>query len=163
MTIVQVYKKFPTEKDCLKYIESVRWKDKPVCPYCKVSKFSSLKNEFRYHCNSCNTSFSVTVGTIFHRTHIDLQKWFLAISLVLSSKNGISARQLSQDIKVNKNTAWFMIVRIRRAMIAHRTLLEGVVEMTETHIGGERDKFNRCGCGGTFKRPVVKKTIGGVV
>ena len=79
------------------------------------------------------TSFSVTVGTIFHHTHLPLQKWFLAINLILNAKKGISALKLSRDIHVNKNTAWRIAKQIRRAMLQaeQRELLTGVIEMDE--------------------------------
>jgi hypothetical protein len=94
----------------------------------------------RHHCNACNTSFSVTVGTIFHDTKLDVQKWFLAISLILDAKKGISARQLGRHLEVNKNTAWYMGMRIRRALIEDGKLLRGIVEMDETYIGGKPRK-----------------------
>ena len=74
----------------------------------------------------------MTVGTIFHRTRLDLQKWFLAISLILNAKKGISARHLGRDLRVDKDTAWSMAMRIRRAMVEQRELLAGIVEMDET-------------------------------
>jgi len=118
-------------------LEKVRWNSVPVCPYCKSTKTTTMKKEQRHHCNTCNTSFSVTVGTIFHKTKLDLQKWFLAISLVLNAKKGISSRQLSRDIEVNKDTGWYMIMRIRRAFAEYGELLEGIIEMDETYIGGK--------------------------
>lgn len=135
MNIIQVYKRFPTQEDCITHLEKVRWGGKPKCPYCKSVRVS--KNEHRYHCNACNTSFSVTVGTIFHKTKLDLQKWFLAISLVLNAKKGISARQLARDIEVNKNTAWRILMQIRKAMHEYGDLLEGIIEADETYIGGK--------------------------
>ena len=158
MNIVEIYKKFPTQKDCIAHIEKVRWNNKPICPYCHSTNTTRFKNSFRHHCNNCNTSFSVTVGTIFHHTHIDLQKWFLAISLILNAKKGISSRQLSRDIEVNKNTAWRMQMQIRKAMIEYGNLLQGIVEMDETYIGGKPRKgdgqYHKRGRG-TDKIPVV--------
>ena len=162
MNIVSIYKQFPTEQDCLSRLENVRWPDnKPVCPYCKSNRTSPLPKEYRHHCNNCNTSFSVTVATIFHHTHLPLQKWFLAVSLILNAKKGIAARQLARDLEVNKNTAWSLEMRIRKAMIEtkQRELLQGIVEMDETYIGGKPRK----GSGGeplkrgrgTKKVPVV--------
>ncbi len=157
MNIVAIYKKFPTEADCIRHIERVRWNGTPVCPYCKSTRTTPIPSESRHHCNSCNTTFSVTVGTIFHHTHLPLQKWFLAISLVLNAKKGISARQLARDLEVNKNTAWFMGMRIRNAMFEQGELLKGIVEMDECYIGGKPRK----GSGphkrgrGTSKAPVI--------
>ena len=107
------------------------------------------------------TSFSVTVGTIFHRTRLPIQKWFLAISLILNAKKGVSSRQLSRDLKVNKDTAWRISHKIREAMRQewHRNLLTGVVEMDETFIGGKprkgKDKDMKRGRGSQKKTPVV--------
>src|SRR3990167_7097814 len=143
MNIIQIYKTFPTQNDCLRHLEAVRWNGKPKCPYCKSGRQTPVPQEKRYHCNSCNTTYSVTVGTIFHKTKLDLQKWFLAISLVLNAKKGISARQLARDIEVNKNTALFVLMRIRKAMREYRVLLEGIIEADESYIGGKnRNKHN---------------------
>lgn len=131
MNIVQIYKRFPAEADCIDHLEQVRWDSKPTCPYCQSTNASPQKDgKRRHHCNNCNTSYSVTVGTIFHQTHLDLQKWFLAVSLILNAKKGISARQLARDLEVNKDTAWRISMKIREAMSqAHqRELLTGLVE-----------------------------------
>src|ERR1700733_5393468 len=109
MNIIQVYKKFPTQESCMAHLEQVRWKGKPVCPYCKSDKQTLLPKKHHRHCNTCDTSYNVTTGTLFYKSKIDLQKWFLAISIVLNTKNGVSIRELSQDIKVTKDTAWYMI------------------------------------------------------
>lgn len=158
MNIISIYKQFPTQDDCIDYLEKVRWNHNPQCPYCKSHNFTPMPHEHRYHCNNCNTSYSVTVGTIFHKTKLDLQKWFFAISLILNAKKGISARQLARDIDVNKNTAWYMGMRIRRAMIEDRELMNGFVEIDETYVGGKPRKgdgeVHKRGRG-TKKTPVV--------
>ncbi|HEY4761541.1 MAG TPA: IS1595 family transposase [Thermoguttaceae bacterium] len=162
MNIIQVYKLFPTEADCIAHLETVRWQGKPFCPYCSVVGNSTpMPKEQRHHCNACKTTFSVTIRTIFHHTHLPLQKWFLAVSLILNAKKGISARQLARDLEVNKSTAWRMGMQIRKAMAegAQRQLLQGVVEMDETYVGGKPRKGGGGGAPkrgrGTRKTPVV--------
>jgi transposase-like protein len=163
MNILEVFKQFPTQESCVKYLEKVRWGGEIRCPYCTST--NTAKADHRHRCYTCKTSFSVTVGTIFHRTHLPLQKWFLAIVLMLNAKKGISALQLSRDLKVNKNTAWRMNMQIRKAMnqVEHRNLLQGIVEMDETYIGGKPRKGTK-GDGkdgkhkpgrGTKKAPVI--------
>ncbi len=163
MNIVKVYETFPTEDDCIAHVENVRWGNVPQCPYCRSDNSTPMPKEKRYHCNNCNTSYKVTVGTIFHHTHLPLQKWFLAIALIINAKKGISARQLGRDLNVNKDTAWRMAMKIRKAMTQQeqRSLLTGIVEADETYIGGKPRKGNtRKGGGhkrgrGTKKTPVV--------
>ncbi len=137
MDLVSVFERFPTQEDCIKHLESIRWQDGVVCPYCSSSKITSIKDGHRHHCNYCNTSFSVTVGTIFHNTKLPLQKWFLAISIILNAKKGVSARQLGRDLKVTKDTAWRVAMQIRKAMRDSGELLEGVIEADETYLGGK--------------------------
>ncbi|KKT35486.1 MAG: hypothetical protein UW24_C0008G0025 [Parcubacteria group bacterium GW2011_GWA2_44_12] len=159
MNIIQIYKQYPTQEDCLAHLEAVRWKKDIVCPYCGSKRVTPMTKEYRHHCNACNTSFSVTVRTIFHKTKLDLQKWFLAISLVLNAKKGISARQLARDIEVNKNTAWYVLMRIRKAMREYGTLLEGIIEADESYIGGKnRNKHNNKKTKGGQGRSTKDKT-----
>lgn len=161
MNIIKIYEQFPTDSDCLNHLEKVRWPGGPRCPYCQSDRVTPIPAEHRHHCNSCNTSFSVTVGTIFHNTKLDLQKWFLAISLILNAKKGISSRQLARDIEVNKNTAWYMGMRVRRAMVEQGELLRGIVEADETYVGGKPRKGSDKGPSGskrgrgTSKVPVI--------
>jgi len=163
MNIVSIFKQFPTQKACVEHIEKIKWGDKAICPYCGSAHCSTMKQEKgyginRYHCNKCNATFSVLVGTIFQDTKLELQKWFLAISLISNAKKGISSRQLARDLEVNRNTAWSMQMRIRKAMRQDGAeLLKGIIEMDETYIGGKPRKgtgFHKRGRG-TDKTPVV--------
>jgi transposase-like protein len=47
-----------------------------------------------YMCNACRKQFTVTVGTLFERSHIPLNKWLLALYLLMSSKKGMSTHQM---------------------------------------------------------------------
>ena len=143
MNIIQVFERFPTQRDCIVHLERARWSGKPRCPYCKSNRTARLQH--RHRCYECKTAFSVTVGTIFHHTHLPLQKWFLAVMLMLNARKGLSALQLSRDLKVNKNTAWRIAMQIRKAMTQaeQRNLLTGIVEMDETYIGGKPRRGNK--------------------
>lgn len=114
--------------ECITLLEQIRWGGKPQCPYCSSTKATAYKSDRRYHCNECFTSYSVTVGTLFHKTHVELHKWFMAIRLVLNSAGGISVRQLAKEIGVNKNTAAYMIERIRQAMFEEQKLLQKLTQ-----------------------------------
>jgi transposase-like protein len=135
MDLVKIYELFPTKNDSIAHLERVRWGNKPKCPYCHSANISSLKKEKRYHCNTCNKSFSVTVGTIFQHTLLPLQKWFLAISLILKTKKNISDRQLAYDIQVSQRTAYRIAMIIRKAMTEReqRNFLARIVKIKETY------------------------------
>ncbi|MHC5917886.1 MAG: transposase [Nostoc sp.] len=112
----------------LNLVEQIRWGGKPRCPYCDSVNATAYKSERRYHCNECFTSYSVTVGTLFHKTHVELQTWFLAINLVLNSQEGISARQLAKKTGVNKNTACYIVERIRKATKEDQELIRMIIK-----------------------------------
>jgi transposase-like protein len=116
VSLTAVYAKFPSRGDCVRYLESLRWADGPRCPHCNSERQTPLVSESRYHCNGCNTNYSVTAKTVFKGTRVDLQKWFLMIAYMINRKRGPSARKLAVIIKVNKNTACYMAMRVRHEL-----------------------------------------------
>jgi transposase-like protein len=121
-----------SHEECLVYLEQIRWAGNPCCPYCESTRATAYKNEHRYRCNSCFTSYSVTVGTLFHKTHIDLHIWFSAIYIVLNSSENVTIRQLAKHIGVNKNTASYMLARIHQAADMDSSLLQKIMEFSAT-------------------------------
>jgi len=101
----------------------------------------------------------VTAGTIFHRSHVPLTKWFLAMCLNAESKRGISATELQHKIGVCYPTAWFMLFRLRSAMGQReaRHLLRGVVPMDDADYGGEG--HGRIGRGTRRPKAVVAVSV----
>lgn len=136
MDLTYIMHHLNSHADCIKYLENTKWEGIPTCPYCE-SKRSSSKT-LRHTCMDCSNSYSVTVGTIFHDSRIPLYKWFMGIVLILSAKKGISSLQLSRDLSINKNTAWLLQTKIRRAMKENDSgLLKGIVEVDETFVGAK--------------------------
>ena len=83
-------------------------------------------------------------GTIFCKTRVPLQKWFLAIVLVVNAKKSLSSHQLARDLDLTQQTALYIQQRIRAAMMDGRAeLLQGVIEADETYIGGKPRKANQ--------------------
>lgn len=113
MDIRQAYNRFKTQDDCIRYLEQIRWNGVPRCPHCNTTRQTPQPKEQRYHCGVCRSSYSVMVRTVFHNTKIDLQKWFAAIPLVIRER--ISVRQLARTINVSKDTASFIVSRVRIA------------------------------------------------
>ena len=133
------------------HLEKLRWPDGAYCPRCggfDVAKLGGKAADLgQYNCRDCRKKFTVTVGTVFERSHIPLTKWLLGFQLMTSSKKGMSAHQLHRMLDVTYKTAWFMAHRIREAMRPNDDKAgpkggEGkIVEADETYIGGkERNK-----------------------
>jgi transposase-like protein len=101
------------------HLEGIMWPDGPVCPHCKErDRASSIKGGRAglYFCNACREQYTVTVGTVFERSKIPLNKWVLATHLMSASKTGISDHQLHRMLGITYKSAWFMCHRIREAM-----------------------------------------------
>lgn len=142
MNLTALGSKYNTKKKCIDQIEKIRWAGKPCCPHCESLSMTRRKDMITWHCNSCNTDTSVLYDTIFERSHLPLPKWFQLIFLMLNAKKGISARQLSGDIGCTYKTAWYSAMRVRCAMLDWGKMLEGIVEMDETYVGGKPRKRN---------------------
>jgi transposase-like protein len=122
---------FESHEECLAYLEKIRWNGTPTCPYCGSIKATKYKSEHRYRCNGCFTSYSVTVGTLFHRSHVDLSKWFRAIGLLCKVDRDISIRKLALDLQVNRATATLMVDRVLSAPSDQAEILGGIVHVIE--------------------------------
>jgi transposase-like protein len=128
------------------HLESVNWPEGPFCPHCgECENVHRLQGKSTrpglIQCNSCLKNFTVTVGTVFERSKVPLNKWLLATYLLASSKKGMSAHQLHRMLGVTYKTAWFMMHRIREAMKDDASPLGGpgkVVESDEAFVGGKK-------------------------
>jgi len=137
MNIIEITEKFPTELHAIKFFERIRWGKKPKCPYCNSIKIAKRGKDFRFHCNNCNKSFSVTTQTSLHNTRLPLRTWLYAIALITDAKKGMSAKQLERNIGVHYETAWKMYMKLRELMVEPIPKLKKIVEMDETYTGGK--------------------------
>lgn len=124
------------------YLEKLRWDGEPFCAHCASLEVTRLDGKASrpgvFKCKACRKQFTVTVGTIFERSHIPLKTWIMAFCLVCASKKGISALQLQRMLGLGSyKSAWHMAHRIRHAMRNEplRGMLSGTVESDETWIG----------------------------
>ncbi|MCY3789045.1 MAG: IS1595 family transposase [Gemmatimonadetes bacterium] len=146
MNLVSIIQQFPHQAACINHLESVRWGEQPQCPFCQsehVARKAEKGRVGRWNCHACKSSFNVLSGTIFEKTRIPLQKWFLAIGLMLNAKKSLSSYQLARDCDLNPPSAWYMQQRIRAAMADNDRLLSGLVEADETYVGGKPRRTNR--------------------
>ena len=130
---------YNTDDKCRDALEAIRWPDGVCCTRCGSTDVDEMDYRHQWRCRDCDYRFSVTAGTIMHRSHLPLRKWFVAILLIVESKKGMSALQLKRTLGVAYQTAWHLCHRIREAMgndpFTGPTLF-GVVEVDETLVGG---------------------------
>src|ERR1700719_3948010 len=123
MTIDLTNPIYHDEDAARRHMEWLLWPFGPVCPHCgvmddritKLQGHSSRPGVFK--CKDCRKAFTVTIGTLYERSHIPLHKWLLATHLLCASKKGMSAHQLWRTLGFGSyRTAWFMAHRIREGM-----------------------------------------------
>lgn len=143
------------------HLEELHWPNGPICPKCgETERVTRLNGKSTrpgvVMCNACRKPFTVTVGTVFERSKIGLNKWLLGFRLMAGSKKGISAHQLHRSLGITYKSAWFMAHRIREAMdMEPEGPLGGpdkVVEADETYVGGKAK--NRA-----TRKPTKKKAV----
>jgi transposase-like protein len=105
-----------TEALCRAYLEKLRWPDGVTCPRCDSHQIGRITTRKKFYCRTCRYHFSVTVGTIFHNSHLPVWKWFLTITLMLDSEAGVPANQLVRSLGGSYKTAWFVQHRVRAAI-----------------------------------------------
>lgn len=136
MNLTTLENKFNTRQKCVKYLEKLRWNNIPECPYCGSIKSIDIQNGLRHHCKNCHRSYSVLIGTIFEDTRLPLPTFFKVISLMLNNRTGISASEMSRQVGIGLPTAWFVLMKIRCAMVETITDLSGLIEADEAYLGG---------------------------
>ncbi|HTX48683.1 MAG TPA: IS1595 family transposase [Caulobacteraceae bacterium] len=137
---------FHDEAAAYAWLEGVVWPDGPVCPHCggvdRITVVGGTTGRMGLkRCLQCKKQFTVTVGTVFERSHVKLHLWLQAAHLICSSKKGMSSMQISRILGVTYKTAWFMTHRLRAAMGLpdEEPPLGGegkVIEADTTFVGG---------------------------
>ncbi len=129
---------FSNDNACRNYLIECRWPNGFICPKCKNLKFWPRRGGKLIECSKCHYNASPMSGTIMHGSHIPIQAWFWGAYLVTTLTPGISAIQLQRQMGIGSyRTAWFMLNRLRKAMVNDsRSNLCGLIEADETIIGG---------------------------
>ena len=134
----------------------VRFGLRHTCRACGVdSTFHRLTNRPRaFSCAQCGAHVYPTAGTVFEDTRTPLQLWFYAIYLFVTTRHGVSGKELERALGVTYKTAWRMGQKIRELMSKADgfEILKGHVEADEAYVGGRRS-------GGKRGRGAPGKTI----
>ena len=142
-SLLEATRYFADPDVCVEFVASMRWPEGVECPHCQLKRVSFLKSRRIWKCMNkvCHKQFSVKTFSVFEDSPIVLDKWMVAVWLIVNCKNGISSYEIARDLKVTQKTAWFMLHRIRVAL-ADGGLFKmggedgGPVEVDETFVGG---------------------------
>jgi transposase-like protein len=139
-TLQQAVKYFADEQVCIDTVAALRWPNGPVCPKCAHTEHYYLATQKRWKCKKCAKQFSVKAGTIFEDSPISLEKWLIALWLLVNCKNGISSYEVGRNLGITQKSAWFVMHRLRLALQNGSTLKLGggekEIEADESFIGG---------------------------
>ncbi len=141
-TLIEAVKFFSDKENCRQFMISVRWADGVVrCPECGSDNVLFMEKSNLYFCRMKHSKakFSLKVGTVFEDSPIALEKWLMTSWMISNCKNGVSSYEISRSIRVTQKSAWFMLHRIRTAMVETDTKIGtlGPVEVDETFVGGK--------------------------
>lgn len=155
MSYFEWTQRFSTREACLEEIARHRWPQGFLCPRCGHDHAHVLARDAKRQCARCRYQVSVTAGTLFHKTHIPLPKWFAAIYLMSADKGGISALRLSKLLGVSWPSAYRMLRLLRLAMRDRDRCypLSGLIEVDDAFVGGKRP--GKRGRGAQGKTPVL--------
>lgn len=161
-TIQQFNRDFPDNAACLDYLFRARF-GASKCPKCaRVGQYYRQEDKSHYVCACGGHQLSPKKDTIFEKSDTDLYKWFFAMFLMSTSKNGVAAKEIERQVGVTYKTAWRIAKQIRSLMEQMPDMFDGVVEADETYVGGKSRGIR--GRGAKGKTPVVGvvKRQGGV-
>ena len=129
---------FASEEACREYLFQLKWPKGFICPKCGHRKHYFVRRGQLYQCQQCKKQTSITAGTLLHRSHLPLVKWFWAMYLTSRDKRGCSALSLKNMIQISYPTAWLLLQKIRTAMVTKERdyILSGVVVIDDAYYGG---------------------------
>jgi transposase-like protein len=140
-TLQQAVSFYSDPQKTFDYAVKLRWPDGEItCPRCDGSEHSFISTRRIWFCKSCKKQFTVKVGTIFEDSPLGMDKWMIAVWLIVNCKNGISSYEIARALGITQKSAWHMMHRIRLAMHNKDFVKLGgpgsEVEVDETFIGG---------------------------
>jgi transposase-like protein len=130
-------RRFATEAACRRALLRARFPRGFCCPRCGAKSYFVLRTRRAVQCSSCRKQLSLTAGTLFHGTHLELPRLFRIVYLVVAEKAGTNAMAISRQLGVSYPTALLWMRKVRAVMARReRKKLRGPVEVDETIVGG---------------------------
>lgn len=144
-TIRDLQRDFPDDNACLEWLKDYIYPEGIYCPVDKkMTLHYRMKTRKSYSCELCGHHVHPTADTIFHKSATPLTLWFYAIYLMVSTRAGISAKQLERELGVTYKTPWRMFHQTRSMLADNEDdQLSGNVEVDETYFQPDAQKNTR--------------------
>jgi transposase-like protein len=144
MSLIEFNDKYGKEELCREDFWLRRLEIGYECPKCCGDVGIVMEKCHTWQCKGCKHQIQLTANTVFDNSKIELRKWYLAAFLIISSKAGISAKELQSQIGVTYKTAWYVNRRLREAMLTanDKYKLDGIVAMDEAYFTGRENNGN---------------------
>jgi transposase len=153
-SVREFFERFADDDACLSHIMEVRYGHRHVCGNCGVeSTFHKLSDRRAYSCAHCGDHVYPCAGTIFQDSRTPLQTWFYAIYLFVTTRHGVSGKELQRTLGVTYKCAYRIGMQIRSLMKKADgfEIMQGHVELDETYFGApKRGKRGRGAAGKTI-------------
>jgi hypothetical protein len=114
------YAKFRDEEACRQQLLHWRWPKGFKCDQCWSRAYYRHSQRDLFQCKKCGYQSSLTAGTLFHRSKVELKKWFLLIHLMIRLGKRLNLTRLQYHVKFGSSrTIWGMKRKIKKEL-THR-------------------------------------------
>ncbi len=150
-TQIEFEQMFSNEEKCLLYLSKLRFKQGYICPKCKGQQYWKSKKGM-YVCKQCNYQLSLTAGTIFHKSRIELTVlfrviWHIVIASLLKRWLLGTHQNFTSPVKLNYYLDEF-VFRYNRRFANSRGLLfqtliqQALIKSPESTVNTEKKENN---------------------
>ena len=108
ISLFQLIQVIPDETSARKWFESIIWEAGVAgCHRCGGTNTYEVPSgkPLPRQCRDCRRHFSFRYGTLLKDSPVPLQKWAIAIYLLVTSEKGMSSMKLHRDLGITQKTA----------------------------------------------------------
>jgi hypothetical protein len=117
MNLLKLNEEFPDEMTCKMHFKALRETNNISCRKCNCPHLKWISSKMAWKCSKCFTQMSLRSGTFLQHSNLPFRVWYLCLTLQLSSKKGMSAKEI-QRISGHKRyePIWLLLQKMRRTM-----------------------------------------------